>query len=229
MKRDASIFFPSPEPKPNHEHTRQTMKPKLISYSFSLIAIVLTSATAPSASAQEKSDTKSTVPRREDHVLLSVTGRIEAIDHASREVTLKGPQGRVETFSVSKEVKRLDEAKVGDYVTVRYYAGFVAELRKPTAEEKKTPLVVLEGEGRAPASAAPAAGGLRRLKVVVTVEGLDRPTETITVKGPADRYYTARVADPANLTKMRIGDTIVVTLTEAAAISLDKAEKKGSE
>jgi hypothetical protein len=28
---------------------------------------------------------------------------------------------------------------------------------------------------------------------------------------------------------MRIGDTIVVTLTEAAAVSLDKAEKSGAE
>jgi Cu/Ag efflux protein CusF len=205
------------------------MKPKLLSYGLSLTAFVLTSAILPSSLAQEKSDSKSSVPARQDHLLLSVTGRIEAIDHATREITLKGPQGRVETYSVSKDVKRLDEAKVGDYVTIKYYLGFAAELREPTAEEKKTPLVVLEGAGKAPASAAPAAAGARRIKAVVTVEGLDRPTETITVKGPAGRYYTARVADPANLTKMRIGDTIVVTLTEAAAVSLDKAEKSGAE
>src|SRR5262245_37573419 len=183
------------------------MKPKLVSYGLSLMAAMLTGAGVGSALAQEKSETKPLT--REDHLLLSVTGRIEAIDQAAREVTIKGPQGRVETYSVGKEVKRLDEAKVGDYVTLKYYLGFAAELRKPTAEEKKTPLVVLEGAGRASSSAAPAAGGARRIKAVVTVEGLDRPTETITVKGPAGRLYTARVADPANLTKMRIGDTIV--------------------
>jgi hypothetical protein len=203
------------------------MKAKLLRYRLSLAALVLTSVIAPSVLAQEKSETRPLT--REDHLLLSVTGRIEAIDHAAREVTIKGPQGRVETYSVSKDVKRLDEAKVGDYVTLRYYLGFAAELRKPTAEEKKTPLVVLEGAGKAPANSAPAAAGARRIKAVCTIEGLDRPTETITVKGPAGRYYVARVSDPANLTKMRIGDTIVVTLTEAAVISLDKAEKKSLE
>jgi hypothetical protein len=33
----------------------------------------------------------------------------------------------------------------------------------------------------------------------------------------------AHVADPENLTKMHIGDTFVVTLTEAAVISLERA------
>ena len=64
---------------------------------------------------------------------------------------------------------------------------------------------------------------------MTTIEGLDRPTQTVTVKGPRGNYLTARVANPANLTKMRIGENIVVTLTEAVAISLEKAEKKSSE
>ena len=104
-----------------------------------------------------------------------------------------------------------------------------AELRPPTPEEEKTPLVMLDAAGKAPPGTSPAAGGLRRFKVVTTIEGLDRPTETITVKGPRGNYLTTRVADPSNLTKMRIGETIVVTYTEALAISLEKAEKKNTD
>jgi hypothetical protein len=48
-------------------------------------------------------------------------------------------------------VQRLNEAKVGDKVSVDYYLGFNAEVRKPTAEEKRNPLVVLEGAGVATA------------------------------------------------------------------------------
>lgn len=40
--------------------------------------------------------------------------------------------------------------------------------------------------------------------------------------GPAGRLNVVRVADIENLTKMRIGDTIVVTFTEAEAISVEK-------
>jgi hypothetical protein len=178
------------------------------------------------ALAQVKPASATAAPLREEHVLLTLAGRIEAIDYANREVTLKDQAGHVETFFVSEDVKRFREAKVGDNVTAKYYAGFVAELRKPTPEEEKEPLVVLEGAGRGATSAAPAGGGVRRIKAVVTIEGLDRPTETITVRGPAGRYYMAHVADPENLIKMHIGDTIVVTLTEAAVVSLERTSDR---
>jgi hypothetical protein len=114
-------------------------------------------------------------------------------------------------------------------VRADYYVSIAAELRKPTSAEKKNPLVLLDAAGKAPPGTSPAAGGLRRFKVVTTIEGLDRPTRTITVKGPMGNYLTARVADPANLTKMRIGENIVVTYTEALAISLEKAERKSTD
>lgn len=163
---------------------------------------------------------------RIDTVLVSVTASVQSIDSKNREVTLKGPLGNSVTFTVDKRVKRFDEIKVGDYVTAEYYVSVAAEVREPTAAEKETPIVLLEGAGKAPPGTSPAAGGLRRFKVVTTIEGLDRPTQTITVKGPLGNYLTARVADPTRLTEVRIGQTIVVTYTEALAVSLEKANKK---
>ena len=78
--------------------------------------------------------------------------------------------------------------------------------------------------GRSGKDEAPAAAGVRRIKALVTIEGLDRPTQTVTVKGPMGRYFVARVADPSRLEKAHIGDTVVITFTEAAAVSLNKAE-----
>jgi hypothetical protein len=162
---------------------------------------------------------------REESVLVTVTAAVEAIDHAKREVTLKGPLGNCVTFAVDSAVKRLDEVSVGDFVTADYYVSIAAELRKPTAAEAKEPFVFLDAAGKRPAGASPAAGGLRRFKVVTTIEGLDRPTQTITVKGPLGNLVTARVADPSNFPKLRIGETIVVTYTEALAISLEKTAR----
>jgi len=181
------------------------------------------------AIAQETTATKPKMLTRQEHLLLSVTGTIEAIDLTSREVTLKDAQGHIETFAVDKDVNRLNEAKVGDKVVMGYYLGFAAELRKPTAEEEQNPLVVLEGAGRAGQEAAPAAAEVRRIRAVVTIEGLDRPTQSITVKGPRGKYFKARVADPSRLEQARIGETIVLTFTEAAAISLKKADKGASD
>jgi len=158
-------------------------------------------------------------------VLVTVTASVEAIDYTNREVTLKGPLGNTVTFTVDQRVKRLNEVKVGDLIQADYYVSVAAEVRKPTEEEEKNPLVFLGAAGKAPPGTSPAAGGLRQFKVVTTIEGLDRPTQTITIKGPRGNYLTARVADPSRLTQVRIGEHIVVTYTEALAISLEKAHK----
>jgi hypothetical protein len=166
---------------------------------------------------------KSNMLTRDNAVLLSVTGTITDIDYADREVTLMDAQGRTETFVADKSVQRFNEAKVGDKVSVDYYLGFNAEVRKPTAEEEQNPLVVVEAAGRAGQAADPAAGGVRQIRAVVTIEGLDRRAQTVTVKGPRGKYFVARVADPSRLEQVHIGETIVMSFTEAAAISLKPA------
>jgi hypothetical protein len=160
---------------------------------------------------------------RENSVLVSITASVESINATNRELTLKGPLGNTATFTVDPSVKRFDEIKVGDFVTAEYYMAVAGELRKPTADEEKHPIVVLEGAAKAPPGTAPAAGGLRRIRVVATIEGLDRPTQTATLRGPQGNYVTVRVADPSRLTQAHIGDKVVVTYTEALAISLEKA------
>jgi Cu/Ag efflux protein CusF len=179
---------------------------------------------AAGADTQTPADGSATMTR-EESVLLSETATVEAIDLDTREVTLKGPLGNEVSFVVDQRVRRLNEIKVGDTVTANYYVSIAAELREPTPDEQQHPITLLEGAGKAPPGTSPAAGGLRRFKVVTTVEGLDRPTQTVTIKGPRGNYLTVRVADPANLTKMRIGDNIVITYTEALAISVKKAKK----
>ena len=162
----------------------------------------------------------------EDEVLVSATATVQAVDLEKRELTLKGPLGNVETLTVDKAVKRLNEIKVGDEVTAKYYVSVAAELREPTAAEKKNPLVVTEGVAKAPKGTAPAAGGLRIIRVIATVEGLARPTRMVTLKGPRGNYMDVRARDVKRLEKLHLGDTIVVTFTEALAISVEKADKK---
>ena len=191
-----------------------------------LFGALLATSLGVAHSAEEQPAAANASMARKDSILVSISASVEAIDQASREVTLKGPLGNSVTFTVDQRVKRLDEVKVGDLIRADYYVSIAAELRKPTPDEEKTPFVMLDAAGKAPPGTSPAAGGLRRFRVVTTVEGLDRPTGTITVKGPRGNFLTARVADPSRLTQMRIGETIVVTYTEAMAISLEKAEKK---
>ena len=64
--------------------------------------------------------------------LQKVTATIKAIDAPSRTVTLDGPNGLV-TVQVGKEAKRFGELKVGDKVTVSYYQGLAAQMKRGDA------------------------------------------------------------------------------------------------
>jgi len=178
---------------------------------------------ALNAPAQETQSAAPKLLSAERTILVTVTAKVEAIDHAKREVTLKGPLGNVVTFVVDQRVKRLNEVSIGDEVTADYYVSLAGELRAPTEEEKKTPLVILAGAARAPQGSSPAGGGLRAFKVVATVIGLDLPTQSLTLQGPRGNTGTIRAEHVENLKQLRLGDTVIVTYTEALAISLQKA------
>ena len=158
----------------------------------------------------------------EEDALVTVTAKVESVDVEKRELTLKGPLGDVATVTVDEAVKRLDEIKPGDEVKAKYYVSVAAELREPTAEEKANPLMVVSGAEKAPRTSAPAAAALRVIRVVATVEGLQRPNRLVTLKGPQGNYLSVRAKDPKRLEKLHLGDTIVVTFTEALAIAVEK-------
>ena len=162
---------------------------------------------------------------RNDVSVQNFTGTITDIDYGARELTLKTSEGQLQTFRVDQDVQRFSEAKLGDQMSVSYYYGFTAEVRPPTAEERENPLVILQSTGRAGPGEAPSGSNTRQIRAVVTIEGLDRADQTITVKGPRGKYYMARVNDPSRFDDVHIGDTIVMTFTEAEAVSLTPAGK----
>jgi len=174
------------------------------------------------ANAQEPKSGSSPALSRETAVLTSATATVQAVDYGTRELTLKNDMGNTVTFVVDNRIKRLNEIKVGDKVRAEYYVSLGAELRKPTAEEEANPLTILQDLAKAPPGTQPAAGGLHQIKAVTTVEGLDLPTQTVTLKGPRGNYVTVRADNAENLKRLSLEDTIVVTYTEALAIALEK-------
>lgn len=200
------------------------MKRKTILITVLVLSVLIFVQTGCQSSKKDISVQSTPQEPREVWHLVTVTATVEAIDVANREVTLKGPQGGVISFTVDERVKRLNEITVGDEVTADYYVSLAWEIREPTEEEKAEPLTVVAGAAKAPPDTSPGAGGLRQIKAVVTVEGIDRSAETVWLKGPLGNYLTVEVADPARLETVRAGDTVVVTYTEALAISVEKVE-----
>jgi hypothetical protein len=187
-----------------------------------LLAALTLTLPVPSLFAVDAAPTKSTyIPGRE--IVKTIAATIEAINFETREVTLKGRLGNVFTVTADPQIVRLNEFKVGDEIVLDYAVSMAAEIRPPTAEEKAKPYVVTKDASKAAATETPGVEGYKIVEAVVTVEGLDRQTQTVTIKGPKGNYVTVKVKDPTTIEKLKLGDTAVVVYSESFALRLEKA------
>jgi hypothetical protein len=60
-----------------------------------------------------------------------VTAKVTAVDVKGRTITLKGPEGKTQKFKVDKSVKRLNEIKKGDDITLRVTQALAIDVMKP--------------------------------------------------------------------------------------------------
>ena len=152
--------------------------------------------------------------------VVQITASVEAVDTASRNVTLKGPSGDIATITVGPEVRNFDQIKVGDFVVVRYIDSLTLELKKAgTALRERTDVDVT---GRARPGERPAAGGAHEVHVVADVVAIDAPTQTVTLRGPT-RVVQLQVQDPEQFKLVAVGDQVEATYTEAVVISVEPA------
>ncbi len=171
--------------------------------------------------------TKGAAPAEQPRVVKErtavMTATVQAIDLKTRIVTLKGPKGEVRDIKVGEEAVNLPQVKVGDLVTVKYYESLAVEVIKPgtvAGAGEKTAIV------RAKPGEMPGGMAARQSTVTATVTAIDKKKGTISLKGPEGKTVIAKAEDPKNLDKVKVGDELMITYTEALAISVEKAKKK---
>jgi hypothetical protein len=162
---------------------------------------------------------------RGEAAAIQATFSVEAVDAEKRLITLKGPNGNVGEYEVGEEVQRLAEIKAGDKLNAEYKVAAVAELREPTAEEKSAPTVEVTSTARGTMDAPPAGGIARAVKVVTTIDALDRASQSLTVKGPEGNAVTVHVEDPTMFDHLTVGQTIVVTFAETLGLAIEPGAK----
>jgi len=156
--------------------------------------------------------------------VVTAIATVEAIDLQKRVVTLKGPKGNVFDVTVGEQARNLPQVKVGDQVEVKYYESLALRLVKPgegVAGVQETSALARAKEGEKP-------GGIAGSQVTLTatITAINKKTHEVTLKGPEGKTITVKAEHPENLKKVKVGDEIEITYTEALAISVEKAKKK---
>jgi Cu/Ag efflux protein CusF len=161
-------------------------------------------------------------PKVVDATVVTVRGKVEAVDVEKKTVTLKGPR-RSLTLQV-RDPQKLEAIKVGDPVVAKYYEALAIEVKKPG---ETTPGVSTQ-QAVATSKPGETPGGVvgEQITATVTVASIDKKAHTVTVKGPSGGTETVKARDPKNLDKLKVGDLVELTYTRALAISLDKPPAK---
>ena len=149
-----------------------------------------------------------------------ITALVEAINHETREVTLRGPEGNSVSFVASEEARNLDQVSAGDIVMAEYIQSMSIEVMandgsKPGAGE-------MAAAGRSEKGEMPGMAAIDTVVVTATVEEINIEANTFKLKGPSGEIKEYEARDPENLKKVAVGDLVVITYTEAVAITVEK-------
>jgi len=146
----------------------------------------------------------------------TVTASVEAIEKATREVTVKKPDGTYDVFYFPESIRRFDTLKVGDKITAKYYENLVLRVKAPGEKDVNS-----ASGGTVRADGKSAATASRQRTITATIAAIDQSVPSITFTGPNGWKYSSRVEDKKALAKVKVGDRLDITWTEALILSVE--------
>jgi len=152
---------------------------------------------------------------------INLTAVVEAIDHETRVVTLRGPEGNAVTFTATEEVRNLGQVETGDLVDVEYIESTSIEVvANPGLETSAEEMVIT---GRTPEGDMPGITAMDTQVVTATVEEINIEANTFKLKWPNGKIEEFTAMNPENLKRAEVGDLVIITHTEAMAIAVKHA------
>ena len=149
----------------------------------------------------------------------TVTAVVEAIDHETRVVTLRKPDGEEITFTASEEVRNLPQVQVGDVLVAEYVESLSIQVMAD--DGMGTDAAEMAAMGRAEEGAMPGFAAMDSTVVIAKVVEINLDANTFKLAGPDGVVEEFVARNPDNLRRADVGDLVVITTTEAVAITVE--------
>lgn len=199
---------------------------------FSVMAMGLVAASLVACSRSEPKSTAQLPPHVEQAApasslnvhrseLRSTVAKVEAIDLKTRRVTLRSLEGREFTIHVGKEAVNLPQVKKGDTVEITYGQELTVRMAEP-GEVRNEQATVLTG---AKPGAKPHGVGFAETHVTAKILDLDKTNELAKLEFTDGSQAVVKVQNPANLDKVKVGDTIAISYLEVLEIKVQGAKR----
>ena len=151
---------------------------------------------------------------------MMVSAVVEAINHETRVVTVRKPDGESITFTASTDARNLDQVAVGDMLIAEYMETVSIEVMENEGFEPD--IIEASAMARTEKGQMPGIAAMDATVVIATVEEINLEKNTFKLKGPDGEVdeYVAR--NPENLKRSAVGDLVVITITEAIALTVEE-------
>jgi len=183
---------------------------------FILLAALLALALPLSARAQE--GTSAATPAFSAMVKETKKFSIVKIDKASRVVTVKNAKGDTMSVECGDEVKNFAQLKVGDEVKTTYTESVTLHLEGAGEAEATSEMHTAQAKP----GEMPSAGIMERATSKAKITAIDKMKGTATLQTANGEHFTVTADDKANLDKVQVGNTVVLTVTVSHAIAVTK-------
>lgn len=148
-----------------------------------------------------------------------LTATVASLDKAARKVTLLSPDGIKQTITVRPEAINFDQIRVGDQVKLTVVEALVVYVAGAgeTPGDAGAQWVALAPQGAKP-------GGImaETTQVTAKVTAIDVEHRKATLQFEDGTAKTVAVRQDVDLGKRKVGDKLVIRITEALAISVKK-------
>ena len=166
------------------------------------------------------------VPVMAGALVEEVVGEVVVVNPEARMLTIREPNGVFLVIHVPEEVRRLDEIRINDQLTIDYLTAVAVDLQKggdaASAPGAAKTLEVERGTGRTPSGSL-----TETITLVGIVDAIDRTASQVTIRGPQNSV-TVSVENPDLLSDVNVGDSVTVNYINAVAARIDRASGHGS-
>jgi len=154
---------------------------------------------------------------------VEVTSTVTAVDVPNRMLTLKSERGTNVLVETAPDVN-LSQVRVGDVVAVTYTATISWKVR---AADEPAPIATTQAsvEKEKPGEKPSLTVG-DSVTVSTTITAIDIPGNTVSLTGPRGNTLVVEPRDPENLKKVKVGEHVDITYSEALAVAVRPAPKK---
>ena len=162
------------------------------------------------------------MPPRQGVATAQLVATVDAVDAAVGTLSLRGPQGDVQTLRVGEEIRNLPQVKIGDRIVVTYVLALALQLKKVGAGISE--FVRREGGADAAPVERSATVAGRETAVVADVVAVNYVKQTLTLRA-SNRTIRLVVPDAAQLRSITTGDRVHAIYAEASAVALRAAPR----